>query len=83
MAQNLPEIGRLPNLGVKMDKNVYKVRSLSLKQGRLASLRYHLSQLDVDTYSSRKIALHQIFITRAVYLASSYRKKNPTHIQSN
>ena len=24
MAQNLPEIGRLQNLGVKMDKNVYK-----------------------------------------------------------
>ena len=24
MAQNLPEIGRLPNLGVKMDKNIYK-----------------------------------------------------------
>ena len=26
MAQNLPEIGRLPNLGVKLDKNVYKNR---------------------------------------------------------
>ena len=24
MAQNLPEIGKLSNLGVKTDKNVYK-----------------------------------------------------------
>ena len=31
MAQNLPEIGRLPNLSVKIDKNVYKNRSLPLK----------------------------------------------------
>ena len=35
MAQNLPGIGRLPNLGIKMDKNVYKVGSLT----RGASLR--------------------------------------------
>ena len=26
MAQSLPEIGRLPNLGVKMDKIVYQYR---------------------------------------------------------
>ena len=26
MVQNLPEIAQLPNLGVKMDKNVYKNR---------------------------------------------------------
>ena len=26
MAQNLPEIGRLPNMGVKMDKYGYKNR---------------------------------------------------------
>ena len=26
MAQSLPEIGRLPNLGVKMDKSFYKNR---------------------------------------------------------
>ena len=26
MAQSLPEIWKLPNLGVKMDKNVYKNR---------------------------------------------------------
>ena len=31
MAQNLPEIGRLLNLGVKMDKNVYKIGSLPIE----------------------------------------------------
>ena len=35
MAQNLPEIGRLPNLGVKMDKNVYKNRESPSKIGRV------------------------------------------------
>ena len=29
MAQNLPEIEKLPNLGVKMDKNVLKNRESS------------------------------------------------------
>ena len=27
MGQNLPGIGRLPNLGVKMDKNVFEDRA--------------------------------------------------------
>ena len=35
MVQNLLEIGRMPNLGVKMDKNVYKNRTPSSEIGRL------------------------------------------------
>ena len=31
MAQNLPEIGMLPNLGVKMDEMFTKIESLPLK----------------------------------------------------
>ena len=35
MAQSLPEIGRLLNLGVKMDKNVYKNREPPYQIGRI------------------------------------------------
>ena len=38
MAQNLPKIGRLPNYDVKIDKNVYIIGSLPIKQGGLKSL---------------------------------------------
>ena len=35
MAQTLPEIGRLSNLGIKMDKNVYKNREPPSEIGRI------------------------------------------------
>ena len=35
MAQNLPEIGRLPNLGVKINKTVYKNREAPSEIGRV------------------------------------------------
>ena len=35
MAQNLQEIGRLPNLGVKMDKDVYKNKEPPSEIGRV------------------------------------------------
>ena len=35
MAENLPEIGRLQNLGVKMDKNVFKNREPPSEIGRV------------------------------------------------
>ena len=35
MAQNLPEIAGLPNLGVRKDKNVYKSREPPSEIGRV------------------------------------------------
>ena len=37
MAKNLSEIGRLPNFGVKMDKNVYENRELPSEIGRFGN----------------------------------------------
>ena len=49
MAQNLPEIGRLPNMGVKMDTNVYKNREPPSEMGRV----------NISVYNNFfKLALH-------------------------
>ena len=55
MAQNLPEIRRLPNLGVRMDKNVWKNREPSSELEGLASQKeLCLSFLKVKTLSAMR-----------------------------
>ena len=48
MAQNLPEIGRLPNLGVKMDKNV-KDREPPSETGRVGISVIYVKMLSFYT----------------------------------
>ena len=56
MAQNLPIIGRLPNLGVKMDKNVYKNREPSSEMGK----GWHLC-IKLGKICSVKMSIFQFF----------------------
>ena len=78
MAQNFPEIGRLPNLGVKMDKNVYRYTEAPLEKGRIGISEQNISGIAGPNMPSLSWwvtlpGLGQLFGNRA-HFVSNYQK---------
>ena len=67
MAQNLPEIGRLPNFDIKMDKNVYENREPPSEIGRVG-----ISAIDKPSFIILIQMLHYTYVPfdNALYLST-------------